>query len=302
MIRARDESGVTLMEMMVALVVSLIVFAATLGALSVFQNDNSYAQKRSETQDTARTAVDRLSRELRNVVAPTTAAFGALEAAGTYAMTFQTVDPGAVPNGSLNTTNTMRVRYCLNYSTPTNETLWRQVKRWTTATAPALPAGTACPDATAGAWDSNSQVITNVTNRNGGQDRPVFVYGPTSVSLVAQIISVETNLFLDPSPGKPPGEAQLTSAVALRNENRQPIVAFTPSQVNGHLLLNGSGSHDPDGLDLTYQWSDGATVLPCTTQQCDDGVLGSGSSHTFTLQVTDPGGLTNSTSQTVVIQ
>jgi prepilin-type N-terminal cleavage/methylation domain-containing protein len=301
MIRSREEHGLTLIEMMVALVVSLIVFGATLSLLSVFQNGNSFAQKRNETQDNARTAVDRLARELRNVVAPTTASFGALEAAGAYSMTFQTVDPGQVAGGS-NVTNAMRVRYCLDFSTPSNETVWRQVKRWTTATAPTLPTATACPDPSGGSWDSNSRAITNATNKNGGKDRALFVYGPTSVSLVAQIISVQTNVFLDSNPGHRPGESQLTSAVALRNENRQPIVAFVATQVNGHVLLNASGSHDPDGLDLTYQWSDGASVLTCTAQQCDAGAPASGSSHTYTLQVADPGGLTNSTSQTVVIQ
>ena len=57
---------------------------------------------------------------------------------------------------------------------------------------------------------------------------------------------------------------------------------------------------DPEGLALAYKWKEGATVLPSTAQQYETGELSEGS-HTFTLEVTDPGGLSSSTSQTVTI-
>jgi hypothetical protein len=195
----------------------------------------------------------------------------------------------------------MRVRYCLNDTTPSNEILWRQVKRWTSAEAPALPSSTSCPDLTGGDWDSSTQLAQRLTNENGGQNRSAFVYGPAGTSEVSQITTVEPKLFIDVNPGHRPGESQLTSAISLRNVNRQPIAAFTATAVNEHVKLNASESRDPGGLTLTYKWWEGATELPTTSQHYETGKFASKSSHTYKLEVTNPGGLSNSTERTVTI-
>jgi type II secretory pathway component PulJ len=263
MTRALDEHGFTLVEALATMALTVIVFGATLTLLDVFQSNTRFNVLRNEAQDSARNAVDQLSRELRSVAAPTTGYFGALEQAGPYSLTFQTTDAASLPKESKNASNTMRVRYCLNDASPSNEILWRQVKRWTEATAPALPTATACPDLAANDWESSAQLAEHLTNRNGGQTRAAFVYGPNGASEVSQITIVEPTLFIDVNPAQPrPGETQLMSAVSLRNVNRQPIAAFTATQVNGHVLLNASESRDPNGLALTYKWSDGATTLP----------------------------------------
>jgi len=288
--------------MLVTMVMAAVVFGATLTILDVFQSNNRRDQLRNETQDNARNAMDRLARQVRNVIAPTVGAYGALEQAGPYSLTFQTIDSNQVAGG-LNATNAMRVRYCLNDLSPNNEVLWQQVKRWTEATAPALPTSTACPDLSASHWESSTQLVQNVTNESGGQNRPLFVYGPPSATEVAQIISVEPSIFIDLNPGQKPGEAQLTSGVSMRNESRQPIVTFTVTPEGRHQeFLNASESRDPDGLALTYQWWDNGTELSTTSQQFETGELTAGSSHTFKLQITTPGGLSNSTSKTVIVQ
>jgi prepilin-type N-terminal cleavage/methylation domain-containing protein len=82
--RLRDNAGFTLIETLVAMVVSLAVFGATLSALDVFQNDNRLDQLHNEAQDSARTAIDALARELRNGAAPSSLTPGALEKAGKY--------------------------------------------------------------------------------------------------------------------------------------------------------------------------------------------------------------------------
>lgn len=298
----REEHGFTLIEMLVAMVMAGIVFGATLTLLDVFQSNNRRDQLRNETQDSARNSMDRLARQLRNVIAPTAGTFGALEQAGPYSLAFQTIDSSHAVEG-LNKTNAMRVRYCLNDASPNNEILWQQVKRWTSEAAPTLPASTACPDLSGSDWDSSSQLVQNVTNESGGQNRPLFLYGPPGASEVSQIISVESSVFIDVNPGQKPGETQLTSGVSMRNESRQPIVTFTVTKEGLHQeFLNASESHDPDGLALTYQWWDNGTELGTTSQQFTTGELVPGSSHTFKLQVTTPGGLTNSTSKTVIIQ
>src|SRR5579872_4859089 len=59
MMRARDEDGFTLVELLVAMAITAIVFGATLTVLDVFQSNNRFDQLRNENQDNARTAIDR---------------------------------------------------------------------------------------------------------------------------------------------------------------------------------------------------------------------------------------------------
>src|SRR5437870_7280463 len=243
MMNVRDEQGFTLVEVLVAVVMTVVVFGAALTALIGFQHNTTNGILRNEAQDHARNALDRIARGLRSVAAPTTKFSGALEEAVPYSVTFQTIDPEKTAGGS-NTTNAMRVRYCLNDSTSTNEVLWQQVKRWTTAEAPALVSSSECPDNTAGRWDSSYKLASNVTNRVDGQNRAAFTY---SAGSTPQIVAVESKLYIDLKPGSQPGESELTTATSLRNANRPPIVSFTATKINGHVLLNGSESRDPEG-------------------------------------------------------
>jgi len=298
MTNLRSEQGFTLVEVLVATVMTVVVFSAALTALIAFQHNTTNGMLRNEAQDHVRNALDRLARVLRSVAAPTTKFSGALEEAAPYSITFQTIDSEKIAGGS-NKTNAMRVRYCLNDSTPTNEVLWQQVQRWKAEEAPALVSSSECPDSTAGRWDSSSRLASNITNRIGAQNRAAFTY---SAGSTPQIVAVESKLYIDLKPGSQPGESELTTATSLRNANRPPIVSFTATKINNRnrVLLNGSESRDPEGLALTYKWTEGSTVLPSTAQQYETGELSPGS-HTFTLEVTDPGGLTSSTSQTVTI-
>jgi prepilin-type N-terminal cleavage/methylation domain-containing protein len=302
------ERGFTIVEVLVSMLLGAIIFGATLGALDLFQSNNRYDLLRNEAQDNARTAVDNLARDLRNVAAPKSEVElpGALEKAEPYAFTFQTVDSTPPPPGSENATNVMRVRYCLDDSSTTNEVIWKQVRRWTWPKPPEVPSSTACPDQTAGDFESSTKLVERVTNRVGGQNRPLFVYGPKGWGEISQINSVEPTIYLDVNPLHRPGESQLTSLISLRNFNSQPLAAFTATESNGHIVLNASESYDPDGLALSYTWSEGnaggETVLPSTTQEYETGHLDSGSTHTFRLKVTDPGGLEASTTQKVTLK
>jgi prepilin-type N-terminal cleavage/methylation domain-containing protein len=305
---AGREHGFTLVEVLVSMALAMIVFGATLTALNVFQTNNRFDVLRNEAQDNARSAIDRLSKELRNVAAPKSVKElpGALESALPYSITFQTIDPSPLPVGSKNATNAMRVRYCLDDSSPSNEVVRRQEMRWETPTAPAIPAESGCKASEAG-WDSSSQLVKYVTNRNGGQDRPLFHYGPTGWSEVSQVVTVEPTIYLDVNPGQSrPGETQLTSSLSLRNANRQPIAAFTAESLHKHVLLNASQSEDPDGLALTYTWSEGAiegeTPLPTNALTYETPEMTEGSVHTFWLKVKDPGGLEATSKQKVTIK
>jgi hypothetical protein len=188
----------------------------------------------------------------------------------------------------------MRVRYCLNNSNPSNEVLWRETMHWTTKTPPALPISTACPDTAD--WGKTEALVEHITNRIGGQSRPLFAYGPPGALLPASITSVEATVYTDLTPGRTGSERQLTSTIYLRNQNRTPIASFTATEVGKAVYLNASESVDPNGLALSYKWWDNGTLLKTTAQQYEAKEESLGV-HTFKLEVTNPGELSAATEQ-----
>jgi prepilin-type N-terminal cleavage/methylation domain-containing protein len=326
MMGARDEQGFTLIELLVAMAILAVVFGSTLSILDVFQSNNRFDQLRNENQDTARTTLDRLSRQLRNIVARTTSEGtvpGALELAEPYEVVFETIDATKATSGA-NKANAMRVRYCLNDSKPENEILWEQVRRWEETEAPALPTSTSCPDRTNEGtskpdWNTSTQVVQHVTNRIGGQGDPkneeeknrwLFTY---SAKESPQILSLEANIFLNINPKQTrPGESQLTSGVSLRNANRIPVAEFIATEEgNRQVRLNASASYDPDGLSLTYKWLDNGEELLTTSQQYEtkatcETTKAAGfctkSTQKFRLEVTNPGGLSAHTEKELTIK
>jgi prepilin-type N-terminal cleavage/methylation domain-containing protein len=295
--RLQSENGFTLIELLVTMVITTIVFGATLSVLDVFQRDNIVDQQRSEVQDNARNAIDRIARQLRNVAAPSAGSPGALLTTKNYSMIFDTIDSSSGYEWKENTSHTMMVRYCLNNSNPENEALWMQVLRWQTKTGPETPTPSGCPDL-GGFWESNRQIVQHVTNRIGGATRPMFNY---SAATAPQTASVEVDMFLNLTPKQAhPGETQLTTGVGLRNANRPPIVAFTVTRISPKFVrLDASASYDPDGLALTYQWKVDGAAIASTAQVAE--VEKSVGSHTYQLEVVDPGGLGEKMTQTVNI-
>lgn len=319
--RIQDDRGFTLIELLVAMVVTTFVFGATLSVLDAFQNQNRFDQLRNENQDTARTALDRLSRQLRNVIARTTSngtVPGALEQAAKYEITFETVNP-AESSITENRLHAMRVRYCLDDSNPEDEVLWEQVSHWTSSEAPAMPTSgepkteSTCPDRIGEGtskpdWNSTTQAVQHITNLNGGHtNQPLFTY---SAKETPEILSVNTDMFININPKQTrPGDTELTSGVSLRNANRQPEAKFTATEEGNYTVyLNASASYDPDGLSLTYKWWQRAAAgseekeLPTTSQQYVTKAFKVGDEPTFKLKVTNPGGLSAEEKKTVAIK
>jgi prepilin-type N-terminal cleavage/methylation domain-containing protein len=315
------EDGFTLIEVLVTIALALVVFGATLGAFNVFQHDEVYARQRNETQDAARNTINRLSRQLRNVIAPSVEYPGALETAKPYALTFQTVDTSSTYSFGSNSQRAMRVRYCLGSVKSGNEALWEQTQEWNKEpTAPKEHSETNCPEQTVqpskesskaceikgeptGGWTSTRCVVEHVTNEISEQERPVFTY---SSSELPQIVTVTSDLYLDVNPGHRPGESQLSSSVSLRNANRLPVAKFKITSEAGfsNYRLNASESYDPGGLALTYRWweqEEGGTEkeLSTTSQISQVKLEKSKTKYTFKLQVTNPGGLSETAKETV---
>ncbi|HEV7585145.1 MAG TPA: prepilin-type N-terminal cleavage/methylation domain-containing protein [Solirubrobacteraceae bacterium] len=291
--RGRGEQGFTLIELLVTMTIAVVVFGTTVSILDVFQRHSRSGQLRNENQDSARTAADRIARQLRNVSAPTTGSAGALEQAESYSIVFQTIDASGAAAGE-NATGAMRVRYCLDDSKPTEEILWTQVQKWKTKEAPATPSTSTCPVATSvGGWETNTRLVEHVTNRIGGASRPVFVY---PANTLAQITALEMNLFLNITPTQTrPGETQVTSGVALRNANRPPTASFTVTKINEHVRLNASESLNPDGLALNYKWWKDGTLIASSSQVYETPEKETKGVHTYKLRIEDPSSLSSET-------
>jgi prepilin-type N-terminal cleavage/methylation domain-containing protein len=296
----RSEHGFTLVEMLVAIALTAVVFGSVLTVLDVFQRDNRFNTLRNEAQDSARSALDALARELRNGAAPSSLTPGALEKAGHNSIVFQTIEPTtkALPEHDENVTNAIRVRYCLNRSNLQNEILWKQTLKWTKKQAPPLPTATECPDLNGEDYETHVQVAQNIVNAWGGRGEkiPLFKYVPEGVP-VGEITGVEPEMVIDVNPAQRfPGETQLKTTIDLRNENRPPTAAFTAKEIGGNIVeLNGTQSTDPDGLSLTYTWFDNGVQLASRSSLTYTAALEHGSKHTFKLVVATPSGLEAST-------
>jgi type II secretory pathway pseudopilin PulG len=289
----RDERGeMSLIEMLVAMTIFSGVLGATLFTFQSFDTLSRRDVSRAASQDSARTSVDRLAKDLRNLASPTIEKPQAVDKATGYDLIFQTVDPIG-PNTGANAANIKRVRWCLDTSIPANERLYVQQQTWTTQSTPAVPANGTCPSS---GWTTTSVLVTNLTNNYGGQTRPLFAYDTTTLTAVHEI---HVDLYSDLDPAQAPNETHITTGVFLRNQNAAPIAAFSYAlQGSSAIVLNGSQSYDPEGDALTYSWLDnGQKVGTGVTYSLP---VTSGSSHSVQLQVFDPSGLEGDSATTSI--
>jgi type II secretory pathway pseudopilin PulG len=300
----RSERGMTLVEVLVASVLALVVFGATMTALVGVNNSQRRQEQATDSQDQARTYLDRLARQLRNLASPSlfTANYqakpNAVDLAGDYDFVFRVVGD-TMPAGSLNTANVKRVRYCLDATDPT-QVLYQQEQTWTNAasnTPPALPSTASCPGT---GWTTTKRLLSGAVNRIDGQDRPLFTYNSSDPQRISE---VHSELFVDTTPGTSAKETRLATGVTLRNQNRVPTASMTVTVgPMRHVILNGSASEDAEGMPLTYQWylDPPATLPDCDVTPAPVSCIGTGvvfekdltaGQHHIVLLVKDPAGL-----------
>jgi type II secretory pathway pseudopilin PulG len=297
-----EDRGFTLIELLLAATLMIIVLGATLTTIEGFWKTNKVNNDQNDAQDVARTAIDRLAQQLRNLALPTPTSPDSIDEASSYDLVFKTAEP-----------TRRRVRYCLGTDSPdspANGRLYMQTQAGSGAGTPdpAVPASDSCPQPTgSGGWATSTVVADHVVNTVNGKHRPVFSFNaPTSE--LPKITLLRSDLFVDVDPDRRPLESRISTGVYLRNQNQVPTASFSVASGGTgtrRFLLNGSGSVDPEGRTLAFFWFIGAgrdetNCSPTLLDGCigkgvtlDYTVPGtSGDVRAFTLKVRDPGGLT----------
>ena len=312
----RDQAGMTLPEVLIALVLSLFILGVTLAVFSSLVERHRYIERQTEVETDVRRGVDRLSRQLRNLASPsdiitnveTSTQPKSVDRNLPYDLVFKDISEELPDGGTANSANVRRVRYCLQTSgtvpggsalaSPTRGFLWMQTQTWTTALPPAMPLATDCPGT---GWSTQQVVADRLINASVTPARPVFRYsGDAGLVTGASdaeretITRVETTVIVDEDIAQRPAATRLTSSVILRNQNRAPIARFTYTLLNPVLSpttcsiqLNGSASEDPESKPLDYVWViDGVAEAKPGSGVVVEKVV-SKTSHTYQLKVYD---------------
>lgn len=279
----RDERGFTLIELLVVMTLSIIVLSATLLTFTTLSSSARDNNKRLETTEVAREALDVQARQLRNL-AKRLNHTPVLDTVGPFDLIFQTSDPSRT-----------WVRYCLDTTnapaTPSQARLWTQERSLAAAAASPVSAAmrTGCPSSSP-EWTTTRMVADQVTNRIGGVDRPLFQYrcseGTACLSDPAtfdQVISVSAQTFVDSDPFRDVRELRVATGVYLRNQNQPPAASFvaTPSSATRTVVLNASGSTDYEGRTLSYYWFKGAVPATTSIDCANPSVTGEGAVRTL---------------------
>jgi hypothetical protein len=298
----RDESGLTLVELLVAASLMIVVMSATLIAVESFQLDANATQAQNESQETARVAVGKLARELRNGAASAAGSDASIGRATATDFVFQAVDETGASGGD-NVRHAQWVRYCLDAS---NARIWRQTLGWTGPTPPAAPFASSCPDTSAG---SREIVASHIVN---GATAPLFRFNPPlpatpAGSDYARIAHVAVDLHVNSDPARQRKASRLTSGVYLRNQADPPSARFEKFvSGDGTVYLNASPSTDPRGVALTYRWCDTTSSAVCSEATA----IGQGLTLRYpapsglreiTLTVTNAAGISASSAQVVSV-
>jgi prepilin-type N-terminal cleavage/methylation domain-containing protein len=321
----RREHGFTLIEGLVAMAISVVVFGATLTVLDVYMRQSNGVTERFDAQNQARVAVDRIVRQLRNVASPLTSP-KLLERATPYDLVFQTIGSSK----GANTAGTERVRYCIPQDTTSgsssNEELISQTETWSSAVTPTDPWSSdpsvtiPCPDTTFNQQPNGVVVASSIVNRykqtgptGTTQQQPAFTFNngldnnSVTVTDLPSISTIQVNLWVNPTPKLAGATTEIQSSAYLRNKQFSPVANFTYSDIGGgSVILNGGTSYSPDGEQLSYQWSCTSTNCPAGTSldSATDGLVpwnpGAGT-YSVTLTVTDEDGLSTSDPGTVTV-
>jgi len=278
-----DERGVTLVELLAVMTLSLGVLSATLLTFTTMSDSAHDNNLRLDTTEVARDALDVQARQLRSL-AKRLNNTPVLDTVGPYDLIFQTSDPSRT-----------WVRYCLDTTnapaTTSQARLWTQERALAATVASPVTAAmrSGCPSDSS-EWTATRVVADELTNRRDGLERPLFQYRctsgtscATSPSTYDQIVNVSAQTLVDTDPHRAVPELRVATGIYLRNQNQAPVASFvvTPSSSSRTVVLNASASTDYEGRTLTYFWFAGAIPALSAIDCANATVTGEGDVRTL---------------------
>lgn len=315
----RSEEGWTFSEVLIASVITFIVLGSATMIVGNVASLNGTTNRQTQAQEKARTAIDSLATQLRNAAGPPggtpiySPASGSTS--GTTSLIFYL--PGGTPNVTTNPRGLQWIRYCLDATNVSSETLWTQTAPYlNTQSGP--PSTTTCPSAS---WSTQQSVATNVVDQectDPSTGLPTAPFTPSNAG--GAIHDIQVRLLVRVSAGhctRQPGDrgdqypTAITSSIDFRNVKSGPTAALNCSVQNKHAVCDASASTEPDGEALSYKWkytccspsfSGGDTTWETgqASYLFDKGPLTSGIYAVY-VQVTDASGLSSTASMNVTI-
>jgi prepilin-type N-terminal cleavage/methylation domain-containing protein len=280
--RLRREEGMSLPELLVAMVLMLVVMTATLNTLDAGGQNRRLNDDRNDAVERARSSMDNVVRQLRNLASPTPTAPSAIDRAQATDFAFRTFDP-----------NKRLVRYCLETNnsgtidTSTSTSLIQMLS--TSDTLPLDGSAYAKCTLNTNGWSKMTRVAEWVVNQRVSTGHPaegVFVYNGNP-SNTATITNVRMNLQVDVNNAtKRPEPVLLASGAALRNQNQRPVAMFTVTNPGPRrFIMNATSSSDPENHNLLYTWYLDRTA---TFTPSDTNVIGNGPVFDYTVPTNTP--------------
>lgn len=252
--RFADERGFSLVELLIVIALSTGLLGATLMTVDNMIKGEQSNDRRGDSIELARNALDVQARQLRNLAKRV--ASPVIDTLAPNDLIFQTSDPSRT-----------WVRYCLDTTTapasPARARLWTgELSVPSAAAGTPVTAGmrSGCPGT---GWTTTRVVADYVTNQRDGLDRPIFTFGcsagttcTATPSAYDQVIQITAQTLVDSTPGTGPAEISVVSGVYLRNQNQAPVASFasTPSSTSRTVVLNAAGSTDYEGRTMNYYW------------------------------------------------
>jgi Tfp pilus assembly protein PilE len=294
----RDERGVTLVELLLVCVLFLVIMGASMTAFVAYYRSNHRAEVQHDHAEAARTTLDDAARQLRNLANPQATGFAlpaTIQRAEPFDLIFQTADPAK-----------RWVRYCLDSAgdgaSLESALLWRAESATEAFTA---AMGGTCPGSD---WATQKVAAEGITNMAGGVSEPIFTYEckagspsscPAGAADYTRIGQIGIDVSVDADITDVTRELKVSTGVYLRNQNEKPTAAFTAvRKATRTVILNASGSIDPEGRTLDYIWmrrepttADLEALGTCKSVDPDDNdpeVLPPGIALTYEFPATDP--------------
>jgi Tfp pilus assembly protein PilW len=256
--KLRDDAGFTVVEVVVAMGLSVVVLFAILTTLDTFSSHSARQTRVTDANAQVRTAMDRIVTDLRQAAT--------VEVAGANDLVYTVVDSA---------TQTRRERVCTDGA----GVLWRSSV--VTASPPAVPiaAGTACPTSGSGAFK-----ITGLLSANSASN-PIFRYDsatPASVRSVAVTIALNAGNVLN----NDVSTLRASTFVRAKAETAPPVDISTSCNSSAQPTLTLSSS--VGGLSVTYTDIDGNSL---GSANADAGVLLTGGGGTVIANISSTTGI-----------